>query len=158
MEIERRALVPDVPKDILFYTVELIGESLIMDAKEKFEGMPNFDSMMNLEKMMGRPWKIDYYVKFSVYTYEFHWEFKDSKNGVLVKFVGKVPSHWWNTFFDIDTKLEGITDSQWTAFTNFAIGYMTAKMYEKRGKKRDAREHVRVAKSKMGKTSKKKKK
>ncbi len=158
MQIERKALVPSVPKDILFYAIELLGESLILDAEDKFGDMPNFDSYLNLEKVVGRPWRVDYEVKFSVYDYRFHWELRDSKEGILVRFVGEIPSRWWGSLFDMETKLENLVDAQWTAFTNFAIGYMTAVSYTKAKGKKKAREHVRKAKASIGKEKKTKRK
>nr|AAZ32111.1 hypothetical protein [uncultured euryarchaeote Alv-FOS5] len=158
MEIERKALVPDVPKDILFYAIELIGEGLIEDAEENFGDMPNFNAEINLDKVSGEPWRISYSVDFSVYHYEFIWELKESKKGILVMLVGRTPKHWWSSLFDMETKLENLVDTQWSAFTNFAIGYMTAvSVSRSKGKTKKAREHVRGAKKRMGKTSKRKK-
>ncbi len=158
MEIERAALVKDVPKEILFYAIEVIGEGLIEDAKSKFGDFPNFSVEMELEKVKPGPWVVKYRVHFSVYDYEFKWEIRDAKKGYLVRFVGKTRGKWWEPLFDVESKLEDLVDTQWSAFCNFAVGYMSAVSYGKARKRSEAREHVRKAKEKLGKTRKKKRK
>ncbi len=157
MEIERRALVPEVPEDILLYAIELIGEGLIEDAESNFGDLPNFDARIELERIKGQPWTVSYTVTFSVYEYSFFWELKKTSKGTLVRLVGSAPSKWWYALFDVQRKLENLVDTQWAAFTNFAIGYLTAVSY-KSSKTKKAREHVRRAKSKVGRTQKSKKK
>ena len=74
--MERELIVPDVPKEILFYLSELIGEELIEDARSKYENFPNFAGGMNVRKQITGIWRIEYRVKFSVFDYIFSWEFK----------------------------------------------------------------------------------
>ncbi len=156
--IERTAIVPDVPKEIVFYMLELVGETLVDDSKEYYGDVPGYYAEMKVEELSHKPWNVDYVLKFNVFHYHFNWEIRESKEGVIVRFKGETPGRWWEWLFDMDRKLEDLFENQWIAFANFSVGYMTAKEYEKiKAKGKDAaRKHVRKAKSKLNSGTKKK--
>ncbi len=147
--MERSVLVPDVPKEVLFYLAELLGDQLIEDAESRYGNMPNFEGEVDVYKPRNEDWKVSYRIRFSVFDYSFSWRFTDTKKGTLVHFSGSTPGRWWEWMFDMESKLEDLFEDQWSAFCNFSIGYLTALAYEKKGRKKSAREHLRAASKKV---------
>ncbi len=154
MELEREVFIEGVPKDIIFHAIEMINEALINDAKNKFRNYQNFSAKLIADKKVDR---IASEINFSMYNYSFEWILSNEREGILVTLMSKTPGKWWESLFDMETKLNNLTDTMWSALYNFSIGFVTAVSYIK-FKKKPAKAHVRGARKKITERSRKKRK
>jgi hypothetical protein len=143
-EFKEQAHVHDVPRDVLLHAIEAISEGLIQDAKYNFGREAGFGSKLLVKEDDG---VVFCEVKFVPYDYRFKWLVEPEKaGGSTVTFIGQTPDRWWEWFTREEEKLKGIMETQWSAFLNFGIGYVTSNYYHKhKGKPLPARVHIRRA-------------
>ncbi len=149
-EFKEQAHIKKIPKQILVYAIEAVGESLIEDARLNYGHEAGFNASITVK---GKEGVVIYEVRFTPYAYTFKWLVAEEDDGHLVTFIGSVPDTWYEFATQSREKLKGLVDTQWAAMLNFGIGFVTADYYAK-AKTMPAKKHIAKAKSKVVKRDK----
>ncbi len=149
-EFKEQAHIKKIPKQILVYAIEAIGESLIEDARLNYGHEAGFNASITVK---GKEGVVIYDVRFVPYSYTFKWLVAEEEDGHLVTFIGSAPDRWFEFVTQSREKLRGLVDTQWAAMLNFGIGFVTADYYSK-AKRTHAKKHIAKAKGKVVKRGK----
>ena len=157
-QYKEQAHVQNVPKEVIIHSIEAISEGLIQDARYNYGREAGYGSQLLVNEKEGL---VFCEVKFVPYNYRFRWLVEKEKNGFLVTFVGSTPDPWFEFLTRQGEKLRGLMDTQWSAFINFGIGFVTCDYYYKnrrsKAKNKPVREHIKKARAKIKKRKKMKK-
>ena len=153
-QYKEQAHIQNIPKQVLIHSIEAICEGLVQDARYNYGREAGYVSQILVKEDEGI---VFCEVKFVPYDYRFRWLVEKEKDGFLVTFVASTPDTWFEFMTRQGEKLRGLMDVQWSAFTNFGIGFVTCDYYVKqKGKKKPAREHIKKATKKVVKRRKSK--
>jgi hypothetical protein len=136
MRIVKRVIIPGVSKVMIAKVIEFISEALLADAKKQFSKSYKFKTAI---RPVGEN-AIETFIQFFPYKYDFIWKINDAKPGYEVVLDARTPGRWRDVLFDMDVKLQGLVDTQWSALTNFFHGYLTA--IALRGSGKSPRAHI----------------
>lgn len=157
-QYKEQAHVKNVPKQVILHAIEAICEGMIQDARYNYGREAGYGSQLLVKEDEGI---VFCEVKFIPYDYRFRWLVEKEKDGFLVTFIGSTPNPWFEFLTRQSEKLRGLVDTQWSAFINFGIGFVTCDYYYKnlkaKAKTRPAREHIKKARGKVKKRKRKKK-
>ena len=157
-QYKEQAHIRDIQKEVIIHAIEAISEGLVQDAKYNYGREAGYSSKFVVDESGGM---VFCEVKFLPYDYKFRWLAEKEKDGYLITFVGAVPDAWHEFMTNRSGKLKGLMDTQWAAFLNFCIGFVTCNYYVKHAKtkkpKKQAREHIKSAKKRVVKRKKTKK-
>lgn len=138
-QIIRKVMVPNIPEKVLLRSIELISEALIKDAKDNFKAKTDL-------RVAEEKGYIEAYVAFFPYRYDFIWNISRNQRGFDVTLDARTSGKWHEFLFDMDTKLQNLVMTQWSALLNFCMGYITASTYSA-GSRISPREHITRAKA-----------
>ena len=139
-QYKEQAHVKDIPQTVVIHAIEAICEGMIQDARYNFGREAGYSSQLLVKEDEGL---IYCEVRFIPYDYKFRWLVEKEKDGFLVTIVGSTPKPWFEFMTQQGEKLRGLVDTQWSAFVNFSIGYVTCVHYKPR--QGTARGHIRHA-------------
>ena len=138
---KRQVTIKDIPKNVLMHAIASISEGLVLDARANYGREWGFKNRIEVLEDKGL---VFCEVVFIPYDYKFKWLISNEKNGLLVTFIGGTPGKWYELLYNANFKVTSIVDTQWSAFVNFCVGYLTAKYYAKK-KRVHPREHIAAA-------------
>ncbi|MBN3037595.1 MAG: hypothetical protein JW834_04060 [Candidatus Diapherotrites archaeon] len=147
-QFKEQVHIREVPKDILLHAIESIAEVLAEDAAYNYGKEYGFYSKIDVKEDEGM---VFCEIKFVPYDYRFRWLASKEKDGFIVTFIGSTPGGWTDLLTNAGEKLRSLMDTQWSAFNNFALGYVTAESFIAAKRKGPAKEHVKAAKAKVRK-------
>ena len=157
-QYKEQAHVEGIAKQVIIHSIEAICEGLVQDARYNYGREAGYGSQILVKEDEGI---VFCEVKFVPYDYRFRWLVEKDKEGFLVTFVGSTPDTWFEFLTRQGEKLRGLMDTQWSAFINFGIGFVTCDYYFKEQtttkKKAPARVHIKKAAKKVKKRRKHKK-
>lgn len=148
MQYKEQAHVRNMPQQVIIHSIEAICEGLVQDARYNFGREAGYGSQLLVKEDEGL---VLCEVKFVPYDYRFKWLAEKEGDGYRVTFVGSTPDTWYEVLTRQGEKLRGLMDTQWAAFINFGIGYVTADYYRKGG---HAKEHIKKAATRVVKRHK----
>jgi len=158
-QYKEQAHVHDMPKEVILHAIEAICAGMVQDARYNFGKEAGYASQLLVNEEEGL---VFCEVRFIPYQYQFRWLVEKEKAGFLVTFVGSTPNPWFEFLTRQSEKLRGLVDTQWSAFVNFGIGFVTCDYYYKnvksKAKTRPAREHIKKAAKRVKKRSPKRQK
>ncbi|MFC2174250.1 hypothetical protein ACFLQ2_00065 [archaeon] len=157
-QYKEQAHVRDISKEVILHAIEAICAGMIQDARYNFGREAGYSSQLLVKEDEGL---VFCEVKFIPYDYRFRWLVEKEKDGYLVTFVGSTPNPWFEFLTRQSEKLRGLVDTQWSAFVNFGIGFVTCNYYYKnvhsKAKTKAPREHIKKAATRVKKRSRHKK-
>jgi hypothetical protein len=138
-QIVRKVTVPGVPEKVIIRSIEMISEALVRDAEEQFKAITD-------TRVSEDTGYVEAYVAFFPYQYDFIWKVAKGTKGYDVTLDARTAGRWYEFVFDMDTKLQNLVMTQWSALLNFCMGYVTAATYSTRHKV-SPQEHIRRARA-----------
>jgi len=150
---KRQVQVKEIPKSVLMHAIASITEGLVLDARANYGTEYGFKNKIEILEDQGI---IFCEVAFIPYDYKFKWLVAKEKEGYLITLIGGTPGKWYEFVYNSDFKITNLVDTQWSAFVNFCVGFLTAKYYAK-GKKVHPKHHIIAAKKKITSRTKHKK-
>ncbi|MCK4327362.1 MAG: hypothetical protein KAW41_02695 [Candidatus Diapherotrites archaeon] len=145
-QYKEQAHVHNIPKEMILHSIEAISAGMVQDARYNFGREAGYSSQLLVNERDGL---VFCEVKFIPYDYSFRWLVEKEAKGHMVTFVGSTPDTWFEFMTQQGDKLRGLVDTQWSAFVNFGIGFVTCDYYYKnvksKAKTRPAREHIKKA-------------
>lgn len=142
VQIVRRVVIPELPRDVVFRAVEIVAETLVADAKKNIK-----NSKTNLRANEKNGY-VESFIQFFPYKYDFIWRIEKARGGYEVTLDARTQGKWYESFLDVVPKMDNLVNTQWSALLNFSIGFITAKTYKKTG----AREKIAGAREMIEKT------
>ena len=157
-QYKEQAHVHNVPREMILSSIEAISAGMVQDARYNFGREAGYSSQLLVNEEDGI---VFCEVKFIPYDYKFRWLVEKEKDGFLVTFIGSTPESMLEFMTQQGQKLRGLVDTQWSAFVNFHLGFVTCDYYyrNRRGKAKNkpAKHHIRKAASKIKKRTRHKK-
>lgn len=128
MRIIKKVDIKNVPDGMIFHIIESISENMMDDAKRNFGDTPGFKKALVIYPKKGY---IECFIKFPPYKYDFIWNVeKKSAFEHVVSLDARTSGGFSDYLFGMREKLGSLADTQWSAFLNFCVGFVSGVTYE----------------------------